>query len=267
MQQLKEGMLLYHGSYMTVDKPSLDKCAKFKDFGQGFYLTTSRAQARSFAKLSLGRARTDRLVNVTERTAWVSVFRVGNITGLKTIVFQDANQDWLHCIVAHRRSEPFEEMRRAMKDYDVIGGKVANDDTNSTINIYITNGFGLMGSTRADNFCIGLLIPERLKDQFCFRSKRAIACLKYIKSESIECEGQMNKEKTLMAMNLVTILLVEDFSKESGQPAEDVLLDFMQSRTAVNLYNDSLKLWWDGPSVVGERYKKELATKHDSEAK
>ena len=41
MQSLAEGMILYHGSYMAAPEPDLDKCARFKDFGQGFYLTTS----------------------------------------------------------------------------------------------------------------------------------------------------------------------------------------------------------------------------------
>ena len=71
----------------------------------------------------------------------------------------------------------------------------------------------------------------------------------------------MNKEKTIMAMNLVTVLVAEDLAQESGKSEEDALLDFMQSRTAENLYNDSLKLWWDGPLAVIERYKKELAEK------
>ena len=75
-----------------------------------------------------------------------------------------------------------------MKDYDVIGGKVANDDTNVTIFAYIHGIYGTMGSEEADNFCISLLIPERLKDQFCFRSRKAIACLKYLRSERVECK-------------------------------------------------------------------------------
>ena len=143
---LEEGMLLYHGSYMAVQEPDLDKCARFKDFGQGFYLTTSLSQARSFARLSLGKVKDRRLIPDTEKTAWVSAFRVGDITGLKTFVFQTADKEWLHCIVAHRRKEPFEEMRQNMKDYDVIGGKVANDDTNITIFAYIQGIYGPMGN-------------------------------------------------------------------------------------------------------------------------
>ena len=77
----------------------------------------------------------------------------------------------------------------------------------------------------------------------------------------------MNREKKVFAMNAVAMLLVEDIAKESGKTTEDVLLDFMQSRTAARLYDDSLKLWWDGPSAVGEWYKQELAATHCNETK
>ncbi len=77
----------------------------------------------------------------------------------------------------------------------------------------------------------------------------------------------MKKEKKVFAMNIVAMMLAEDLAKEEGRPAEEILLEFMQSRTAVSLYNDKLKLWWDGPSVVGEWYKEELAARHCEEAK
>ena len=38
MLELKDGFVLYHGSYCEVKAPDLGKCAKRKDFGQGFYL-------------------------------------------------------------------------------------------------------------------------------------------------------------------------------------------------------------------------------------
>ena len=34
---LKDGMLLYHGSYAPIDKIDLSMCASGKDFGKGFY--------------------------------------------------------------------------------------------------------------------------------------------------------------------------------------------------------------------------------------
>ena len=57
MKQLEKDILLYHGSFCIVENPILERCAKFKDFGQGFYLTTSIEQARSFSKISASKAK------------------------------------------------------------------------------------------------------------------------------------------------------------------------------------------------------------------
>ncbi len=51
--RLSEGMLLYHGSYTEVAEIDLQKCETGKDFGQGFYLTTSLIQAQRFIPLSV----------------------------------------------------------------------------------------------------------------------------------------------------------------------------------------------------------------------
>ena len=56
---------------------------------------------------------------------------------------------------------------------------------------------------------------------------------------------RMNKERKTSAMNIVAMLLVEDLAEEMNKAIEEALLDFMQSKTASMLYNDSLKLWWD----------------------
>ncbi|MDE7177444.1 MAG: DUF3990 domain-containing protein [Lachnospiraceae bacterium] len=54
MLGLSDGMLLYHGGYCEVNHPNLAKCAGTKDFGRGFYLTSSREQAENFINTSGG---------------------------------------------------------------------------------------------------------------------------------------------------------------------------------------------------------------------
>jgi hypothetical protein len=185
MKQLEKDMLLYHGSFCIVENPSLEMCAKFKDFGQGFYLTTSIDQARSFSKISASKAKNRGLISASSGFAYVSHFKVSNVSDLKCFAFESADINWLHCIVAHRRNGVFTDIRKQMENYDVIGGKIANDDTNTTIMAYMGNVFGQMGSEQADNMCISLLLPERLQDQFCFRSAKAISKLQFIKSERV----------------------------------------------------------------------------------
>ena len=65
----------------------------------------------------------------------------------------------------------------------------------------------------------------------------------------------MSNEKTLFAMDLTALMAVEELSKETNEPQEKVLLDFMDSNTAKMLYDDSTKLWWDGPSATAEEFK------------
>ncbi len=67
----------------------------------------------------------------------------------------------------------------------------------------------------------------------------------------------MANDKTLFAMDLTALMAVEQLSKETNQPLEKVLIDFMESNAAKMLYDDSTKLWWDGPSATAEEFKKQ----------
>ena len=44
-------MLLYHGSYTVIKRPRLLKNQRMHDFGDGFYLTTDKEQAKSGQEL------------------------------------------------------------------------------------------------------------------------------------------------------------------------------------------------------------------------
>lgn len=178
--------MLYHGSYCAVDTPNLEKCALYKDFGQGFYLTTSAEQARGFAKISA--AKRFAKGNFIEKTAYVSSFKVRNVEELNVCSFENANIEWLHMVVAHRTHNNFMELKNKMSSFDVVAGKIANDNTNATIAAYMNGLYGALGSKSADEICISLLLPERLEDQFCFRTCRAIEKLEFIGVEKILLE-------------------------------------------------------------------------------
>ena len=184
MPELKSQMHLYHGSYCAVPDPDLSKCAGFKDFGRGFYLTSSQAQAESFAKISTAKAIAGRRIP-PQNYGVVSMFTCVDPSGLLLFHYPDADAQWLHCVVAHRRNRYFPGLIRQMAAYDVISGKIANDDTNITITAYLDGLYGEVGTESADEICISLLLPERLKDQFCFRTNRALQTLAYEGSERV----------------------------------------------------------------------------------
>ena len=74
MLELKDGFVLYHGSYCEVKEPDLAKCAKRKDFGQGFYLTTSKEQAESFLRTSIAKAIATGTIEEGQKFGYISTF-------------------------------------------------------------------------------------------------------------------------------------------------------------------------------------------------
>lgn len=183
MHNLSDGLILYHGSYCEVKEPDLAKCAKRKDFGQGFYLTTSKEQAESFLKTSIVKAIAAGKINESQDYGYISTFKIKLSQELKVHVFEDAADDWLHCIAAHRKKKLFTEVESEMAKYDVIVGKIADDATNTTLTAYLGGAFGTVGEKEADDFCIKQLLPNKLKDQYCFKTEDAIKCLKFVEGE------------------------------------------------------------------------------------
>lgn len=185
MQGLVDGLTLYHGSYCEVQNPDLMQCAKYKDFGQGFYLTSSKEQAMNFLKTSVKKAALSGNIEKEQKYGVVSGFRYEQREVLKILTYPEANVDWLHCVVGHRRKNTFSTLVKELETYDVIAGKIANDNTNATIAAYMAQAYGKLGSASADEMCIRLLLPEKLEDQFCFRTKEALESISFIGSEQI----------------------------------------------------------------------------------
>ncbi len=185
MLGLSDGMLLYHGGYCEVNHPNRAKCSGAKDFGRGFYLTSSREQAENFINTSLKKAKAQGIIDVRQECGVISTFCYHHNESVKAHIFDGANTEWLHCVVGHRKVNTFPVIVEQMKQYDIIAGKIADDATNVTILTYLVGAYGTIGSQEADDLCIGRLIPERLKDQFCFRTEAGLKCLSFVESEQI----------------------------------------------------------------------------------
>lgn len=186
---INSGIKIYHGSYTTVEKPDLSMCGKGKDFGQGFYVTTDKEQARRFVRSSIGKAIKNGLCDDKQRVGYVSIYEFTDLNSLKIYEFESADRDWLHCVAMHRRHSLFSDELGRWAKYDVIGGKIANDNTNQVITAYINGLYGVVGSEIADRTAIGLLLPEKLTDQICLRTDKVLKRLKYITSEEIALKG------------------------------------------------------------------------------
>lgn len=185
IRKLEDDMILYHGSYCEVKRADIKKCARYKDFGQGFYLTASREQAEKFAGISTKKAIANERAETKQNYSIVSAFKFKYVEDIRVKVYPEADVEWLHCVVGHRKKDSFPGAIDGLKGTDIVGGKIANDDTNAMITAYMAGAYGEMGTRSADDICISLLLPERLQDQFCFRTQRALACITFMGSEKI----------------------------------------------------------------------------------
>jgi len=170
---------LYHASYTIVKTIDLSACKKRNDFGRGFYLTTDSEQAEKFVKTSILKA------GQNLKFGYVNLYRMSNFDGLKCYEFIATDKEWLHCVCSYRRTELFPNEAGKWEHYDILIGKIANDYTMSTLAIYLANGYGEVGSEAAIDTAVGVLKPERLKDQVCLKTERAISKIVYAGSYKV----------------------------------------------------------------------------------
>ena len=184
---LHVGDILYHGSYAAVERVDLGLCAPGKDFGRGFYLTSSHEQAVRFIPSSLRKAQATGAAARDQKYGFVSKFEVGDISALSCFEFAEANAAWLRFVALNRRASLAHELSnrlpRELHSADIIMGKIANDTTNRVITTYLNGLYGEIGSELADETAIRLLLPDRLKDQYCFRTKTSVATLTLVEVE------------------------------------------------------------------------------------
>ena len=184
MPRINEGDILYHASYTKVENIDLSKCRQARDFGKGFYVTTSLEQAKTFVRSSVKKAIARKLLPQDTDTGYVNVYKVASTNSINEYDFSDADVNWLHYVAGNRDETLFKDEVANLGRYNCIGGKIANDKTAATLNDYIDYEFGTPGEKIADDTCITLLLPNRLEDQYCFKDEEAIKSLEFM--EAIE---------------------------------------------------------------------------------
>lgn len=153
-------MILYHGSNMEVKEPKIIKSKRLLDFGTGFYLTSDYKQAEKWAI---------RTANRRENGApAISVFSFdeSELKQLHVLLFDSANKEWLMYVSQNRTDKSAEDL------YDIVAGPVANDQAIRTVNNYLKGYF-------TAEIAIQLLLPQKLKDQYVFKTKKALSILKF----------------------------------------------------------------------------------------
>lgn len=59
------------------------------------------------------------------------------------------------------------------------------------------------------------------------------------------------------AIDLLAAMVVDEIALEENRDPSDILSEFFSSDTAKMLYDESCKMWWDGPSEIVDCYRKE----------
>ena len=159
-------MILYHGSYLTIETPDISFSRDNVDFGKGFYTTPIKEQAISWA----------RRFKQKHGQSVVSIYEIDKKVlrdNVSVLEFDTYCDEWLDFVVLCRSGRHGENIEK----YDVIIGGVANDKVFNTIELFFDN---LIDKAEA----IKRLRYEKPNQQYCFKSQDVIdKCLKFISSE------------------------------------------------------------------------------------
>lgn len=144
-------MIVYHSSYVIVDKPDVMHSREALDFGKGVYVTVLREQAVRYAER----------FKLRGRKAFLSVYQLDEEWRKENIkTFYSYDGEWLDFIVANRKLKPVEQ-------YDAVEGGVANDKIFRTVELY------LAGDINKDE-ALARLKYEKPNHQICFINQRLI---------------------------------------------------------------------------------------------
>ena len=115
-------MIVYHGSTKEIVAPDVSYSKDNLDFGKGFYVTTIKSQAERWAARKAMRFGGEPIVNIYE---------LDELDGYKVKNFDDSDAEWLKFVVGCRNGG------REYEQYDVIIGKVADDDVFKCVNMFM----------------------------------------------------------------------------------------------------------------------------------
>ena len=163
-------MILYHGSNVEIDEIDLNKCKKYKDFGQGFYCKTIKQQAKFMALRTTKREK--------KGEPCVSKFeldeKIFEDEDVKIKKFEKPSKEWAEFIL-NNRDKNFKDISSLKcnfdNKYDLVIGPVADDDIIVLFRTFV------QGLIDIDTLIKELTFKE-LTDQYSFHTKKA---LKYLK--------------------------------------------------------------------------------------
>jgi len=136
---------LYHASTLCIERPDVMHSRDKLDFGPGFYLTSVREQAVSYAERFIRRG----------KDAYINEYELDEETpGFTVKSFQSYDEEWLDYVTLCRKGQ------MPKYTYDAVSGGVANDKVFNTVDLYFA---GIITKEEA----LGRLIYEKPNHQLC----------------------------------------------------------------------------------------------------
>ena len=159
-------MRLYHGGTDIVDVPRIIRAFTGRDFGPGFYTTSIRDQATKWAiRQARYRRKDEAILNTYE-------FDADEMRHLATKTFDGYEMEWLDFVVTCRQNIDY------ISEYDIIIGKIANDDVGETIQ-------AVVDGLTSKEFALTRLVYMDANDQICFSTETALKYLRFISAERV----------------------------------------------------------------------------------
>lgn len=159
-------MLLYHGTPMNFDIPSLEKCKPHRDFGRGFYLAQNYFDALPMSIKN-------------SYYGVVQTYELEDIGDLNVLVLDGYSDEWLSFVVRSRLG--------AVSDYDIVIGNMAAGGANlkAKFSKFRANN---VAADEVAAIMINELTRTALGVQYAFLTPVALSKLRLINTEIIERE-------------------------------------------------------------------------------
>lgn len=160
-------MIIYHGSYLPIEKPQIIVSNRTLDFWKGFYTTTNYEQAEKWARKVIKRRK--------KANAYVSFYEFDIEEARKILrvhFFEEADESWLNYVCDCRAGKDLQD------DYDIVSGPVADDDVYVTLILYER---GLLD----EEATLKHLKIKKLFNQILFHTEKALKYCKFVRSEKL----------------------------------------------------------------------------------
>jgi len=160
-------MIIYHGGTDIVNKPKIISHSGGRDFGIGFYCTDIRSQAEKWAKRQGKIRKQTPILNLYE----FNIDKAKQKLNFKT--FEDYSQEWLEMVINCRNNRTY------IHGFDIVFGKIANDDVGETVQAVIDGFMPLDIALQRLKF-----IPSN--NQYCFCTENSLAYIMFNEATKLE---------------------------------------------------------------------------------